>query len=289
MAYKWSSPDVASRPIAIVGGGVLGRRLCMMWASNGHSILLVDQSTSVIEEALAYVEANIDAQVAVINGKRGSVRAATSLEEACKDAWQVIEAIPERIDLKIPIMGTLDKITQPDCIIATNSSSYKSSEMIERVKGTYRVLNTHYFMPPTAVGVELMTCGHTDPAVIEFMKLQTAAVGFLPVHAKVESTGFILNRIWAAMKREALLEMSQGVSTPEEIDLLFKSIFGAKVGICQMMDSVGLDTVYNIEKHYVAERNIDPTPMNWLKATYLDKGMLGNKSGQGLLTEKEEV
>ena len=287
MASTWSAPNLKSRPIAIIGGGVLGRRLCMMWACTGYEILLVDQSAAVVKDALAYVEENIEAQIAKVGGKRGSVRAAASLEEACRDAWQVIEVIPERLELKIPIMGTLDQITRPDCIIATNSSSYKSSEMIERVKGTYRVLNTHYFMPPMAVAVELMTCGHTDPAVIEFMKVQTAAVGFTPVHAKVESTGFVMNRIWAAMKREALLEMSQGVATPEDIDLLFKSLFGSKVGICQMMDEVGLDTVYNIEKHYVEERKIDPTPMNWLKSTYLDKGFLGNKSGQGLLTQKE--
>jgi 3-hydroxyacyl-CoA dehydrogenase len=131
--------------------------------------------------------------------------------------------------------------------------------------------------------VEIMTCGQTDPAVIQHLMNVTRAVGFIPIHAKVESTGFIMNRIWAAMKRESLLVIQEGVATPEDIDTLFIANFSANTGICQLMDKVGLDTVYNIEKHYVEERKLSDTTLDWLKANYLDKGNLGDKTGKGLL------
>lgn len=284
MTYAWSAPDVSTRPVAIIGGGVLGRRLCMMWACTGHEVILFERSEEVTTAALAYIDENIETQVKAVKGKRGTVTAASSLEEAVCNAWMVIEAIPERLELKIPLFGELDSITRPDCILATNSSSYKSSEMIEKVKNTYRVCNGHYYMPPVQNCVEFMTCGHTDPAVIELLLKEAKAVGFVPIHAKVESTGFIFNRIWAAMKRESLLVLAEGVATPEEIDTMFMTNFGSHTGICGLMDTVGLDTVYNIEKHYVEERKIESTAMDWLKENYLDKGKLGIKSGTGLMT-----
>ncbi|TVY32773.1 3-hydroxyacyl-CoA dehydrogenase-like protein [Lachnellula subtilissima] len=285
MAYTWTAPDITEQPAAIIGGGVLGRRLAMMWASAGNTVVIYERIPQVAAAAIAYVEENIDAQVNVIKGKRGAVRLASSLEDAVKDAWMVIEAVPERLEIKIPLFGELDKITQPNCILATNSSSYRSSEMIELVEKKYRVCNTHYFMPPIMNPVEIMTCGHTDPAIIQHLMEATKAVGFTPVHAKKESTGFIFNRIWAAMKRESLLVIQDGVATPEDIDTLFVSNFSAKVGICELMDKVGLDTVYNIEKHYVEERKLPGTTLDWLKASYLDKGNLGDKSGKGLLAK----
>ena len=257
----------------------------MMWASAGNKVVLYERIPEVAAAAIAYIEENIDVQVNVVKGKRGAVRAASSLEDAVKDAWMVIEAVPERLEIKIPLFGDLDKITQPDCILATNSSSYKSREMIELVERKYRVCNTHYFMPPTMNAVEIMTCGQTDPAVIQHLIKATKFVGFTPIYVKVESTGFIFNRIWAAMKRESLLVIQEGVATPDDIDTLFVSNFSANTGICQLMDRVGLDTVYDIEKHYVEEKRLSGTTLDWLKANYLDKGNLGDKTGKGLLSK----
>lgn len=287
MSYTWTAPDVTKRPVAVIGGGVLGRRLCMMWACTGNEVLLVERIPEVAEAALAYIKEAIGKQSEAVGGKPGIVRVASSMAEAVKDAWMVIEAIPERLNLKIDLFGELDKLTKPDCILATNSSSYKSSEMIDKVQRKYRVCNGHYLMPPAMNALEIMTCGHTDPAVIQHLMQVSRPVGFSPIHARVESTGFIFNRIWAAMKRESLLVIQQGVATAEDIDELFTSNFGARIGICQLMDQVGLDTVYNIEKHYVEERHLDGYTLDWLKENYLDQGKLGNKTGGGLLQQNQ--
>lgn len=156
-----------------------------------------------------------------------------------KDAWLVIECVPEKLDAKIKIFGQLVALAREDAILATNSSSYKSSEMLAEVpqEDKRRILNMHYYMPPTNMVVELMTDGFTDPAVIEYLVEQSREVGTLPYVARKESTGFIFNRLWAAVKRETLTILAEGVSAPEEIDSMWSEMFvkGASLP-CRTMD-----------------------------------------------------
>lgn len=286
ISTAWIEPDTIARPVAVIGGGVLGRRLCMMWAAAGHSVQLYEKSPEVASSAIKYINDAMPEQSTKLGTEPGSVFLASSLQDAVQNAWMVIEAIPEILPLKIELFGHLDQLAPPDCILATNSSSYKSSEMIQQVTRRYRVCNCHYYMPPDQNHLEIMTCGYTDPSIIAFLMEQSAAAGFVPIHAKVESTGLIFNRIWAAIKRESLLVMAEGVGTAGDIDQLFKGWFHGEVGPCEMMDRVGLDTVYNIEKHYVEERGLDAKPIEWLKENYVDRGLLGRKSGKGLLSEE---
>jgi 3-hydroxyacyl-CoA dehydrogenase len=162
-----------------------------------------------------------------------------SLQEAVKDAWLVVECVPEKLEAKIKIFGELATLTRKDAILATNSSSYKSSEMLTEVphQSKSRILNMHYYMPPDNMVVELMTDGFTDPAIIEYLVEQSRQVATLPYVARKESTGFIFNRLWAALKRETLTILAEGVSTPEEIDSMWSEMF-VKAGSlpCKTMD-----------------------------------------------------
>jgi 3-hydroxyacyl-CoA dehydrogenase len=158
---------------------------------------------------------------------------------AVKDAWLVVEAIPERLDLKISTLAELESLAPKDAILATNSSSYRSGEMLEKVSDATktRIMNTHYFMPPKNMVVELMTDGHTDPAIMEFMKERQKEAGNIPYVARKESTGFIFNRLWAAVKREVLTMLADEVSTPEEIDTMWAEMFvQGSSGPCRLMD-----------------------------------------------------
>ncbi|KAJ4366748.1 hypothetical protein N0V95_000077 [Ascochyta clinopodiicola] len=215
----------------------------------------------------------------------GNVQVYEDLEHAVANAWLVIEAVPEKLELKISTFATLEKIASEDCILATNSSSYKSSEMIAEISDATkrRVLNTHYYMPPENMVVELMTDGFTDTAIFPFLSERFRESGAKPYVARKESTGFIFNRLWAAVKRETLTILSEGVSDAEEIDSLWTEMFikgGAKP--CRTMDQVGLDTVAFIEGHYIAERGLSSThTTDYLKKEYLDHGRLGAKCDQG--------
>lgn len=193
--------------------------------------------------------------------------------------------MPEKLELKISTFATLEHMAAQDCILATNSSSYKSSEMITKIsdKTKCRVLNTHYYMPPENMVVELMTDGFTDSAIFPFLSERFRESGAKPYVARKESTGFIFNRLWAAVKRETLMILSEGVSDAEEIDSLWTEMFvkgGARP--CRTMDQVGLDTVAFIEGHYIAERGLPSThTTDFLKKNYLDQGKLGSKSDKG--------
>lgn len=99
-----------------------------------------------------------------------------------------------------------------------------------------RVLNTHYYMPPLNMVVELMTDGYTDPDIFPFLMDRLREVGSKPFFARKECTGFIFNRLWAAIKRETLSILAEGVSTPEEIDALSVELTKSWEGPCRFMD-----------------------------------------------------
>lgn len=170
---------------------------------------------------------NIDSYARKTNKTPGKFSTSTSLNEAVADAWLVIECVPEKLEMKTKIFGQLATLVRLDAILATNSSSYRSSEMLTEVPNDCksRILNMHYYMPPACMVVELMTCGHTNPAIIEHLVERSREVGTLPYVAQKESTGFIFNRLWAAVKRETLTILAEGVSTPEEIDSMWAEMF----------------------------------------------------------------
>jgi 3-hydroxyacyl-CoA dehydrogenase len=107
----------------------------------------------------------------------GRVVFAKTIEPAIADTWMVVEVVPERLDLKKTIFGDLDRLAPQDAILASNSSSYPSSQIIERVAKPSRVVNTHYYMPPEQIAVEVMSCGKTSDAVIADLGAPTTLRG----------------------------------------------------------------------------------------------------------------
>jgi 3-hydroxyacyl-CoA dehydrogenase len=147
----WSVPNnYKSRPVVVLGGGVLGRRIAACWVSAGWHVRVRDPSEKSRNDAVAYVEENIDTYLALTHGKKGDCDAFADLEAAVEDAWLVFEAVPEILSLKEDTFLDLEKFAPDDCILASNSSSYKSSELLSEVTQSTkeRVLNTHYMMPP---------------------------------------------------------------------------------------------------------------------------------------------
>lgn len=273
---------------------MLGRRIACSWVAAGYRVILCDINEEQRNDATHYVEHHVD-EYAKISGKQGDGRnftAVSDMKEAVKDAWLVAEALPEKLPLKIDIMAQLDQQAPKDCIFASNSSSYKSRFMLDKVDAgsRHRVCNMHYYMPPGINVVELMTCGETHEDILPFLHQKLQDAGMQPAIARKESTGFIFNRLWAAIKRESLLIMAEGVSEPEEIDKMFVTMFKDKpYGPCRMMDAVGLDTVAFIESNYVQERGIDPTARDWVQKNFVEKGKLGAKSGKGGLYPESET
>jgi 3-hydroxybutyryl-CoA dehydrogenase len=274
--------NFGSRPVAVVGAGTLGRRIALMFAAHGAQVRIHDLAEAQRHAAVDYVSQNLPALAERLTGVvPGHVSADADLAEAVHDAWLVVEAIPERLELKKQVFGQLDELSAADAILASNSSSYASRMFLDKVHRPERVLNIHFYMPPKQNAVDVMSCGETDRDVIDFVLATLPRFGLHPFEARRESTGFIFNRVWAAVKRESLEVVAEGVSTPQEVDRMFEINTGSAAGPFRMMDKVGLDVVLDIEEHYCAEHPEYPEGPRRLLRSYLRKGRLGVKSGAG--------
>jgi 3-hydroxybutyryl-CoA dehydrogenase len=274
--------DLERRPVAVIGAGTLGRRIALMFASRGGEVRVHDASREATTAATEFVAAELPALVATIEGGiPGRVTPVTELATAVEGAWLVIEAVPEQLEMKVALFARLDDLAEHDAILATNSSSFPSRELITHVRRPERVLNMHFFMPPQQRAVELMSCGRTDRAVMELLTRELPRIGIRPFEARKESMGFIFNRVWAAMKREVLDVAAQGISTPEEIDELWMMNTGFPEGIFRSMDRIGLDVVLDIEENYASVYPHLPEAPRRLLRQYVDAGQLGVKSGRG--------
>ncbi|MCB1252815.1 MAG: 3-hydroxyacyl-CoA dehydrogenase family protein [Austwickia sp.] len=274
--------NIESRPVTVIGGGTLGRKIALMMADRGGVVRVVDKIPEVREAAKAYVEENLPALAATIDGGAvGRIELSDDMAAAVKGAWLVVECIPEKLELKTAIFGELDQLADDDAILASNSSSYASEEMIGLVKRQERVCNVHFYQPPEMPAADLMSCGHTDPAILPFLKEELAKHGVYGFIAATKSTGFIFNRIWAAIKRECLAVVADGVSNAADIDQMWMLNFGMTWGPFELMDKVGLDVVRDIELHYLHERPGLPTNTIELLDGYIARGELGRKTGKG--------
>jgi 3-hydroxybutyryl-CoA dehydrogenase len=266
----------------VIGAGTLGRRIALMFASRGGAVRIYARREEQLASATQYVA---EALPRVIEGRGfgepGVATATTSLAEALDGAWLAVESAPEKLEIKIPLWGEIDRMASPDTIFATNSSSYPSRLMAENVRDKTRLCNTHFYMPPEINALDLMSDGETDRGLLDTLLTVLPEFGVYPFEARKECTGFIFNRVWAAIKRESLAVVADGVARPEDVDGMFKLNLGVQVGPFQLMDLVGLDVALDIENHYVEEFPYLPTGARDLLQAYVDAGKLGVKTGEG--------
>ncbi|KAK3390831.1 hypothetical protein B0H63DRAFT_466570 [Podospora didyma] len=317
----WRTPteeDMDERPVLIIGAGTMGRRLACVWASASRPVTLYDTSQDALKSAAEYLADNLGAYCAVRGTHPGHVcmtsdlRVATTtgrfeglkeeneardveIHSGAKGPWMAIDCLPESLELKIAVLSHMEHLLPRNCIIASNSSSLQTSEMVSSMDHPERLLNTHYYIPPRNRMVELMSSSRTHREIFPFLAAQMKRVGFKPmiVPPGVQSQGLIFNRIWGALKREVLAVASEGVAKPADIDALFRDFFHAEKGPCERMDEIGLDTVANYEAHCLEQRpELGSQPsLDWLERYYIGQGRLGEKSGDGLYsqTERDEL
>jgi 3-hydroxybutyryl-CoA dehydrogenase len=283
MSYTFPA-DVDERPVAIDGAGTLGQRIAAVYSAGGSDVRIFDVSAGQREAAREYVARHADEvkrRLGLDAPRAGKVELAEDLGAAVRGAWMVIEAVPEKLELKRGVFGELDRLADADAILASNSSSLPTSQLIGKVRHPERVLNTHYQQPPELNAVELMSCGKTDAGIIDALMDKLPHYGLVPFHVRRESDGFIFNRIWAAIKRESLMVVEEGVASPVDVDGMWDIWVRAGVAPFQLMDRVGLDVVLDIEEHYASVRPGIPEGPRKLLRDYIGQGRLGVKSARG--------
>ncbi|MEV7044739.1 3-hydroxyacyl-CoA dehydrogenase family protein [Amycolatopsis sp. NPDC051061] len=282
MTYEHRFDDIQDRPVAVIGAGTMGRRIALMFASRGGTVRLYDPVPRQTAAAVAYVAEALPELIARRgSGEPGQVHAADSVPEALKHAWLAVEAVPEQLDAKIQVWHRIDEAAPDDTIFATNSSSYPSRLLAGAVGDRTRLCNAHFYTPPISNAVDLMSDGATDRAVLDSLLAILPEFGVHPFEARKESVGFIFNRVWAAIKRESLAVVADGVARPEDVDGMFRVNWHLPIGPFRMMDQVGLDVVLAIENHYAEENPHLPAEPRELLRSYVDAGKLGVKTGEG--------
>jgi 3-hydroxybutyryl-CoA dehydrogenase len=270
--------------IGVVGAGTLGAQIAFTMAAVGrHRVKVFDESQQAAERARKRMPEWLkDIKKAPSEAELDSLLTfADSLEAAVTEAELVIEAVPENLELKREIFARISRITD-EAILGTNSSSIRSRKLADVTVRPQRLLNTHFFMEPWKHNVvELMTCGQTEEAVITRTAEIMIAAKVEPIRVRKESTGFLYNRIWRAVKKETLRVVAEGVGEPEEVDRMWRVVMGGPAGPCETMDAIGLDVVLAIERLY-AEESGDPNdyPPVFLEQ-WVNDGRLGQKSGRG--------
>lgn len=273
----------------------MGWQIATLAAAAGYDVALYDALPNAVERALANMREQLPPVLAegrfpVTEGKPqpnlddvlARVWKAESLADAIGGADLIVEAVREHLPTKREVHAEISRLAKPDAIISTNSSSIASSRIADDVQDPSRFLNTHFFAPVwVRPMLELMSCGQTRPDVIETVAEWGRSLGLYVAVCRGESMGFIINRVWRAIKRESLRVVDEGHATPEEVDRLFGIFFQTDITPFRMMDTVGLDVVADIESQYIAV-SPDPTDRgSRILAEKVAAGELGEKTGKG--------
>lgn len=279
--------DAGIRTVAVVGAGTLGAQIAAMSAASGRVVRLYDAAPGATDRAIERLRAMLTPVIAAgqldwdLEAVLERLQPVATLADAVAGVDLVIEAVREHLETKQQVFREISAIN-PTAILATNSSSIPSSQLAEYVADPGRLVNLHFFTEFwKRSAVELMGCGTTTPEVMATMAAFGRSLGLFCAVVQGESKGFIINRVWRAVKREALAVVDQGHATPEDVDRLWALFWGIEYGPFAAMDQVGLDVIADIEDSYIA---ISPDPTDVRSSTLhglLAEGKLGEKSGAG--------
>jgi 3-hydroxybutyryl-CoA dehydrogenase len=275
--------------ICVVGAGYMGNQIALQSAAHGKLVSLHDANEQCMQNSIAafsqFLDRMIDDGFADAEYRDQiieRVNRTTVLAEAVADVDLVIEAISEDLSVKRHLFTQLDGLCEDDVIFATNSSSIRVSRIESATQRPDRMLNAHFVQPIWKHPfVELMRGSKTSDATFATVQTFMESIAIIPVIVRKESTGFIFNRIWRAVKKEALKVVDQGISTVEDVDRTWMIQMETPLGPMATMDIIGLDVIRDIEMVYY-EQSGDPSdaPPQLL----LDKianGELGVKTGKG--------
>lgn len=263
---------------AVVGAGLMGRRIAGVLASAGMQVTVTDANAAILDAAAA--------EAGELRGAdRGSVTAVADPAAAVRDADLVIEAIVEDLAVKRELFERL-ALQAPNAVLATNTSVLPVSAVTERVADGSRVIGTHWWNPPDLIPiVEVVPSVRTAPATTDRVVALLERAGKVPVRVGRDVPGFIGNRLQHALWREAIALVAEGICDAATVDLVVRNTIGlrlATLGPLENADYVGLDLTLAIHEAVLPVLNRDAHPNPLLRRLVAD-GHLGARTGHGFL------
>ena len=275
------------KAIGIVGAGQMGRGISQVCAAAGYQVLLVDVADPALTEALKKIRGSLERAV-----ERGSltghqaeavlalIRPMVQLDRL-RDVQLVIEAIPEDLALKQELFTELNRVCEPQTVLASNTSSISITKLGAASSRPDRVVGLHFMNPaPVMRLVEVVRGLETSEGTLSLAMELAKRLGKIPVVAK-DVPGFIVNRVLIPMINEAIFTLEEGVASAEDIDLAMTTGTNHPVGPLALADRIGLDTVLaicNVLYQGLGDPKFHPCP---LLRRYVEAGRLGRKTGHG--------
>jgi 3-hydroxybutyryl-CoA dehydrogenase len=281
------------RTVVVIGAGTMGRGIAYCSALAGYRTILEDVSDSVLEQGLDYIRHALDEGISrgkVTEDQKkkalASVATARSVQDACREADLVIEAVPEEMETKLEIFTVLDKFAKPGAIFASNTSSLSITEMAAITFHPQNCIGMHFFNPVQKMKLlEIVRGLETSESTLAACVEAGRRMGKEVVVVR-ESPGFVTSRINAMIGNEAFYMLQEGVATAADIDKALKLGLNHPMGPFELVDLVGLDVRLSILQHlhHTLGEKYRPCP---LLEQYVKAGRLGRKSGRGVYEYKE--
>jgi 3-hydroxybutyryl-CoA dehydrogenase len=279
------------RTVGVIGAGVMGTGVAQSLALSGYRVILLDVSNDRVQYAKKEIAKNIRFRQLFHNraNREASENIIARIDLTTDyaklvDVDFVIENATERWDVKKPIYERLDMLCPERCIFATNTSVISITRIASVTHRADQVVGMHFMNPvPMKAMVEVVRGYHTSEETLEKVRTLLATMGKEGIVVN-DMPGFVSNRVLMLAVNEAIYLVQDQVATPEEIDRIFKTCLGHKMGPLETADLIGLDTVlYSIEALYESFNDSKYRPCPLLRKK-VDAGLYGMKSGQGFYT-----
>ena len=276
-----------SEIFGVVGAGTMGNGIAQVAARAGFDVVMRDVAQEFLTRGMSAIDKSLqrdvdkerlsgDEKIAIL----GRIKTATELE-ALQDAFIVVEAVTENFEVKAEVFRALDKITNPEAILASNTSSISITKLGAATSRPDKIIGMHFMNPvPVMKLVEVIRSAATSDRTYEKVKALSERLGKTPLDCN-DYPGFISNRVLMPMINEAIFALYEGVATRESIDGIMKLGMNHPMGPLTLADFIGLDVclaIMNVLHDGFSDSKYRPCP---LLKRYVDAGWLGRKSGRG--------
>ncbi len=275
--------------VCVLGAGAMGAGIAQVCSQAGYAVTMRDIEQKFVDSGFKRIR--IPLMKRVEKGKMTAdeveaivsrIQGTTDLSAAVKDAQLVIEAVPEKMEIKKSVWSDAERHCGPTVVFASNTSSLSITEMATATKRADRFVGLHFFNPaPVMKLVEVIRGSETSKETMQFAKAFCAKIGKEAVEVK-EAPGFVVNRLLVPMMNEAFNLLLEGVASPEDIDKAMKLGTNMPMGPFELADftglDIGLDTMETLHRE-TGDPKFRPSP---LLRQYVRAGRLGRKTGRGV-------
>ena len=282
------------RSVVVIGAGTMGHGIAQVAAMARADVVLVDRTPELVEAGLSRIRANLDEGVG-----RGKVdpldreaaldrlRVGTDPAAAAAGADLLIEAVPERLELKRALLKTLDAAAPPQAILGTNTSSLSISALQEGLERPERVVGMHFFNPVHIMKlVEVVRGEATGDEVVEAATSFARRMGKEPIVVR-DSPGFASSRLGVALGLEAMRMVEEGVASAADIDTAMTLGYRHPMGPLRLTDLVGLDVRLDIAEYLHESLGSERFRPPEILRRLVREGHLGRKTGRGFFVWDE--